>query len=262
MSLWPKGRRIGFVPTMGFLHAGHLALVQRAKKENDAVVVSVFVNPTQFGPSEDFKAYPRNLKRDLAFLKKAGVDAVFVPKVTDIYPKGVRSTLKAGAVAKPLEGVFRPGHFDGVATVVKRLFDIVSPAKAYFGQKDCQQVLVVQDLVRRLKLPVKIVACPTVREMDGLAMSSRNTYLSPQERAIAPVLHQTLRQARRELKKGTNPREVEKIATTVLTLAGFSVQYVAVADAKTLKPASAKTRRTLILAAAYLGKTRLIDNVV
>ncbi len=271
MKSWIQNRRVGFVPTMGFLHEGHLALVRRAKKENDAVVVSIFVNPTQFGPKEDFGKYPRNLKKDLAFLKKERVDAVFVPSVSDLYPDGVKATVKAGPLSKPLEGKFRPGHFDGVCTVVAKLFDVVRPSRAYFGQKDFQQCLVIKEMVDRLKLPVKIVVCPTVREKDGLALSSRNVYLSPQERTMAPVLHQTLLQAKKDLHAGENPRNVEKTAATVLTLMGFKVQYFSIADAETLAPivnaalkkkVNGKRRPVVIAAAAYFGKTRLIDNVL
>jgi len=261
-------KRIGFVPTMGFLHDGHLALVREAERKNDAVVVSIFVNPTQFGPKEDFSKYPRNLKSDLALLKKENVDVVFVPSAVDMYLDGVKATIKAGPVSNPLEGAFRPGHFDGVCTVVKKLFDIVQPHVAYFGQKDIQQCLVVQDMVRRLKLPVKIVVRPTVREADGLAKSSRNVYLSPQERAFAPVLYQSLLQAKKAVQAGEPPREVERTAATVLTLAGFKVQYVAISDAETLAPiagarnAKAAKKQVVIAAAAHLGKTRLIDNVI
>ncbi len=267
-----SGKRIGFVPTMGFLHEGHLALVREAKRKNDAVVVSIFINPTQFGPKEDFSKYPRNLRKDLALLKKEKVDVVFVPSAAAMYPDGVQVSLKAGPVSKPLEGKFRPGHFDGVCTVVKKLFDVVLPRVAYFGQKDFQQCLVVQDMVARLRLPVKIVVGPTVREHDGLAKSSRNVYLSPQERAFAPVLYQTLLQAKKAVRAGENPREVERTAATVLSLAGFKVQYFSVCDAETLAPISAAFKKTkmakaarkkvVIAAAAYLGKTRLIDNLV
>lgn len=259
-----KSKRIGFVPTMGFLHSGHLALVTRAKKENDAVVVSIFVNPTQFGPTEDFNAYPRNLKKDLALLKKEKVDAVFVPSATAMYPDGVKSTINAGPESKPLEGQFRKGHFDGVCTVVVKLFDAVRPTTAYFGQKDFQQTRVVEEMVARRKMPVKIVVCPTVREADGLAKSSRNVYLSPVERAIAPVLHQTLLLVKKDLLAGEPVGKVEATAFGVLALTGFNVQYFSVCDAKTLKPLrsfkASKGKRVVVAVAAYLGKTRLIDN--
>ncbi len=251
---------------MGFLHEGHLALVRRAKKENDFVVVSIFVNPTQFGPKEDFNAYPRNLKKDLALLEKEKVDVVFVPSAKAMYPEGVKASVKAGPVAKPLEGRFRPGHFDGVCTVVCKLFDLVKPHRAYFGQKDFQQTRVIEDLVARLKLPVRVVVCPTVRESDGLAMSSRNVHLSPMERAMAPVLHQRLLLAKKDLTAGEPPINVEKTAIAVLTLSGFEVQYFMVADVQTLAPIGhvkkAKRKRVVIAVAAYLGKTRLIDDVV
>ncbi|MBI2445090.1 pantoate--beta-alanine ligase [Candidatus Micrarchaeota archaeon] len=273
-----SGKRIGFVPTMGFLHEGHLALVRRARKENDVVIVSIFVNPTQFGPKEDYSKYPRDLKKDLALLKKEKVDAVFVPSVADMYPLGVKAgnavPIKAGAVSKPLEGAFRPGHFDGVCTVVKKLFDIVRPQATYFGQKDFQQTLVVKDMVARLRLPVRVIVCPTVREADGLAMSSRNVYLSPSERAFAPVLYQTILQAKNAFLKGEGAKSVEDTAKAVLAIAGFKVQYFSIADAETLASfvadkmpkAARKTAKPgrkwgVIAVAAYLGKTRLIDNV-
>lgn len=272
MSAWSlkqaaSGLRIGFVPTMGFLHEGHLALVREAKKKYDVVVVSIFVNPTQFGPKEDFGKYPRNLKNDLALLRNEKIDVVFAPTAAAMYPDGVKASVKAGPVAKPLEGVFRPGHFDGVCTVVKKLFDVVAPHAAYFGQKDFQQTLVIQDMVARLRLPVNIVVRPTVRESDGLALSSRNVYLSPQERAFAPVLYQSLLQAKKAVMAGEPVREVERTAATVLTLAGFKVQYFSIADAETLVPISAgkspgRKGKVVIAAAAYLGRTRLIDNVV
>lgn len=265
MRSWAKGRKIGFVPTMGSLHDGHSSLIRRARKENDFVVVSIFVNPTQFGPSEEFKKYPRNLKADLSLLEKEKVDAVFAPFAKAMYPQGVRIFVKAGKAAKPLEGVFRPGHFDGVCTVVFRLLEIIQPQKAYFGRKDFQQALVVKDMGTGLKLPVRIVTCPTVREKDGLAESSRNVFLSPEERAVAPVLFHTLQVAKREIQAGETPRDVEKTALAVLNLCGFKVQYFSIADAKTLKPIRSLKKikgRILIAAAALLGKTRLIDNVV
>ena len=265
MRSWVKGKRIGLVPTMGYLHEGHAALVRRAKRENDIVVVSIFVNPTQFGPKEDFKKYPRNLRRDLALLEKEKVDAVVVPSSKALYPEGVRNSVKAGPVSRPLEGPFRPGHFDGVCTVLKKLFEAVQPNKAYFGQKDFQQVRVVHDMVMRLKMPVRVVVCPTVREKDGLAMSSRNVYLSNTERKIAPVLYQTLLLAKKEIQKGEKPGTVVKTAKTLLSLCGFKVQYFSIASADTLKPirnAEKYKGKIVVAAATYLGKTRLIDNIV
>ena len=193
---------VGFVPTMGYLHEGHLILVRRAKAENSSVVVSIFVNPTQFGPQEDFKKYPRDPKRDLALLEKEGVDIVFMPPVDEMYPQNFTSWVEVGKVGERLEGASRPGHFRGVATVVAKLFNIVQPDRAYFGQKDAQQLLVIKKMVAELNMNLEIVGVPTVREPDGLAMSSRNTYLNPEERKAAAVLYQALTLAQKLWSQG------------------------------------------------------------
>ncbi|MBI4361444.1 pantoate--beta-alanine ligase [Candidatus Micrarchaeota archaeon] len=262
MSAWAHGKNSGFVPTMGFLHEGHLSLVRRAKNENDVAVASIFVNPAQFGPAEDFDAYPHDLDRDLNMLEKEGVDAVFTPSVQELYPNGPEITVRAGPLSLPLEGQFRPGHFDGVCTVVKKLFDVVQPETAYFGQKDFQQFLVIQEMVQSMKLGVNVVVCPTIREIDGLAKSSRNVYFSNQERKKAPLLYSALREAEKKLVQGKKPRHVENEAKLFLEENGFRVQYFRVASAETLEPVSKPEGRVLVAAAAFLGKTRLVDNVV
>ena len=197
---------VGLVPTMGFLHAGHVALVERARRENQRVAVSIFVNPTQFGPSEDLARYPRDLERDSALLAGAGCDAVFVPEVAEMYPPGAATLVDVGPVASPLEGERRPGHFSGVATVVLKLFGIVQPARAYFGEKDAQQLAVIRRMTRDLDVPVDVVGCPTVREADGLALSSRNSYLTPDERRAASVLYRALTACARSGAVGRAPR--------------------------------------------------------
>ena len=193
---------VGFVPTMGYLHEGHLSLVRRARSENSSVVVSIFVNPTQFGPNEDFQRYPRDLNRDLGLLETEQVDAVFTPEVDEMYPAGATTIVDVGALSNILEGASRPGHFRGVATVVCKLFHLVQPHRAYFGEKDYQQLQVIQRMVHDLRMPVKVIGCPTIREPDGLAMSSRNVYLSPAERHAAVALSQALFQAERLFKDG------------------------------------------------------------
>jgi pantoate--beta-alanine ligase len=258
-----KRYRLGFVPTMGALHAGHLSLLRRAQAECRDVVVSIFVNPTQFGPGEDFKKYPRNLKRDRELLRSIGAVRIFSPSVETIYPEGFASTIRiSGSITQALEAKYRPGHFDGVATVVARLFGLVKPERAYFGLKDYQQYLVIQRMTADLALPVEIVGCPTLREADGLAMSSRNAYLSSEERAQAPQLYQALQGTAQALRRGLSPSRAEALGLELLKKAGvFKIQYFSVADAGNLKAVSRSTRRRVILAAAILGKTRLIDNV-
>lgn len=247
---------------MGFLHEGHLFLVRRSKAENDFVVASIFVNPTQFAENEDFDAYPRDLDRDLKMLEKQGVDAVFVPSVKELYSNGPEITVRAGPLSMPLEGVFRPGHFDGVCTVVKKLFAAVRPKTAYFGQKDFQQFLVIQEMVRSLKLGVNVVVCRTIRESDGLALSSRNVYLSSEERKKAPLLYAALKDAEKKILQGKPASVVEREAKLFLEENGFRVQYFSVVSAQNLDPVFKHGGRVLVAAAALLGKTRLIDNVV
>jgi pantoate--beta-alanine ligase len=256
-------RSVGLVPTMGFLHDGHLSLVRRARAENDHVIVSIFVNPTQFGPNEDLATYPRDEGRDLALLEAAGVDLVFAPTVDAVYPEGFETAVDVGSVAAPLEGTARPGHFRGVATVVLKLLNIVQPTRAYFGRKDAQQLAVVRRLVADLDLPVEVVACETVREPDGLALSSRNVYLNPTERKAATVLWQALTLARDLWTKGTRDAEAyrrrlgELIAAEPLATA----DYVSVADPVTLREIDRIQGPALVALAVRIGKTRLIDNL-
>jgi len=255
---------LGFVPTMGFLHAGHLSLVDLAKRDCDSVAVSIFVNPTQFGPQEDLAAYPRDLPADLQKLEAAGVDLVWLPTPEIIYPQGFNTWVSVEGVSQPLEGAARPGHFRGVATVVLKLFNIVQPHRAYFGQKDAQQCAVVRQLVRDLNLGVEIVVCPIVREPDGLAMSSRNAYLDPDERQAARVLYESLCRAR-ELMQG-GERRAQVIAGEMRRLIAQEprarLDYVAVVDAETLQPVDQVRGRVLVPLAVWIGRARLLDNLL
>jgi pantoate--beta-alanine ligase len=262
---WRAGQgTVGFVPTMGFLHEGHLALMRRAKAENDAAVASLFVNPLQFGPGEDFDRYPRALEDDLRKLESAGVDAVFTPGVADLYPAGFDTRVEVGAVSAPLEGAVRPGHFTGVATVVLKLFNIVGPTRAYFGQKDAQQTVVIRKVVRDLDAPVKVIVAPTVREPDGLAMSSRNTYLGPEERTAARVLFRALSAAEAAFRAGERDGEALRQAMTeVLATEPLArVNYVSVADPETLAEVHGPAGEGVLASLAVrIGATRLIDNL-
>jgi pantoate--beta-alanine ligase len=254
---------VGFVPTMGFLHEGHLALVKQARAENSAVVVSVYVNPAQFGPREDFGSYPRDLNHDLELLRKEGVDIVFVPSDEEMYPPGFSTWVDVENVTERLEGASRPGHFRGVATVVAKLFNIVQPTRAYFGQKDAQQVLVIKRMVADLNVGVEIVAVPTVRESDGLAMSSRNVCLSPKERQAATVLFKALSLAVQLWQGGE--KDAEKIRRQMTALIQkeplAQIDYVSIADAQTLEELGSIDRPALASLAVRIGKTRLIDNI-
>jgi len=257
------GRRIGFVPTMGFLHEGHASLMRRARAENDVVLVSIFVNPLQFGPSEDFGAYPRDLDRDLALCAREGVDLVFHPGVEEMYPEPNTLTVTVGEIGTILEGKTRPGHFDGVATVVSKLFNIAGACHAYFGEKDAQQLVVIRRLARQLDFPVEVVGCPTVREPDGLAMSSRNTYLDLGQRRAAAVLKLALDEGARLLDHGeTNPSPIEKAMAEVVNAEPQArLDYAACLDPETLGEAADPDRPVLLAIAAWVGKARLIDNV-
>jgi pantoate--beta-alanine ligase len=254
---------VGFVPTMGFLHEGHLALVKRAKAENSAVIVSIYVNPAQFGPREDFGAYPRDLDRDLELLRKEGTDIVFVPSDDEMYPHEFSSWVDVEKVTQRLEGAARPGHFRGVATVVAKLFNIVRPTRAYFGQKDAQQVVVIKRMVADLDMNVEVVVVPTVRESDGLAMSSRNVYLSPEERQAATVLFKALMLARQLRRDGE--KDAEKIRRKMTALIRkeplAQIDYVSIADAGTLEELDLIDRPAVASLAVRIGKTRLIDNM-
>jgi pantoate--beta-alanine ligase len=257
-------RSVGFVPTMGYLHEGHLALVRRARAENETVVVSIFVNPLQFGPQEDYDRYPRDLDRDLCLLEREGVDAVFAPSVSEMYPSGFSTAVVVtGPIAERLEGEARPGHFRGVATVVTRLFGLVQPQRAYFGWKDAQQVLVVQRLVQDLALPVDIVPLPTVREADGLAMSSRNVYLSPEERVAASAIPRALFAALERFRSGERAAAaLRELVRRTLTTTPVRLEYVSVSDLETFQEVEYVERPALLLVAAWIGTTRLIDNVL
>jgi pantoate--beta-alanine ligase len=254
---------VGFVPTMGYLHEGHLALVKQAKVENSNVIVSIYVNPTQFGPREDFGSYPRDLNRDLELLRGEGADIVFVPSDDEMYPPEFSSWVDVEKVTELLEGATRPGHFRGVATVVAKLFNIVRPSRAYFGQKDAQQVVVIKRMVADLNIEVEVVVVPTVRESDGLAMSSRNIYLSPKERQAATVLFKALTLSR-QLRQG-GEKDTEKIRRQMTALIRkeplAQIDYVSIADAETLEELVLLDRPAVASLAVRIGKTRLIDNM-
>ncbi|MFZ1984314.1 MAG: pantoate--beta-alanine ligase, partial [Desulfatitalea sp.] len=258
------GRRVGFVPTMGYLHAGHAALIHRARQENEVVVVSVFINPTQFGPNEDLAAYPRNTERDIALMRAQGADVAFFPSVDEIYPEGFTTYVQVeGPMTQTLCGRSRPGHFRGVATIVTKLFHIVAPDRAYFGQKDCQQVAVIERMVRDLDFDLEIVACPTVREADGLALSSRNVYLSESQRAQAPRIAQALFEAREMIQKGERRAAplVEYIKKCIAAIDSAAIDYVSIADLRSLADLEMLSGVVLIAVAVKVGRTRLIDNI-
>ncbi len=257
-----QGARIVLVPTMGALHAGHLALMEEARRLGERVIASIFVNPTQFGPNEDFSRYPRDLARDLELLGQARVDAAYAPSAEAMYPEGFSTSLQVAGLSEGLCGAFRPGHFSGVATVVTKLLNQVGPDVALFGEKDFQQLQVIRRAVRDLDLRVEIRGVPTLREADGLALSSRNRYLDEDERARAPRLHAVLRDVAEGLRRGEAATLLVAEGRAALERAGFApVQYLEVRDAETLQPVERVERPARVLAAAYLGRTRLIDNV-
>jgi pantoate--beta-alanine ligase len=256
---------VGLVPTMGFLHEGHLSLVERARGENAHVAVSLFVNPTQFGPREDLARYPRDLERDRSLLAGAGCDLLFTPTAAEMYPPGAATAVDVGPVAAPLEGERRPGHFGGVATVVLKLLNIVTPHRAYFGEKDAQQLAVIRRLVRDLDVPVAIVGCPTVREPDGLAKSSRNSYLDPDDRRAAPVLYRALSVAREAWQRGErSPAVLRDLMTATLAAEPRArVDYVSAADPESFAERTEPTNGPVLLSmAVQVGRARLIDNVL
>lgn len=261
---------VGFVPTMGYLHEGHLELVRQAKAENRTVVVSIFVNPTQFGPKEDFDSYPRDFPRDLAMLETVKTDVVFMPSATEMYPPRFNSWVDVEKVTERLEGAVRPGHFRGVATVVAKLFNIVEPNKAYFGQKDAQQVVVIKKMVTDLNMNLEIVTVPTVREPDGLAMSSRNTYLNPEERKAATVLYKALTLAQQLFSDGiwdiqTVRGQMFVLLTKEPLVTLLNIEYVSIANPETLEeldPLGQIKPPALVSLAVKIGKPRLIDNIV
>ena len=259
-----EGQRVGFVPTMGYLHAGHASLMAAARRDCDLVVASIFVNPLQFAPTEDLDAYPRDLEGDSAMAGREGVDLLFVPSREEMYPDGeVLTTVSVGVVSEPLEGRSRPTHFAGVATVVAKLFAIVGPCAAYFGEKDFQQVAVIRQMVRDLSMPVDVVACPTLREPDGLAMSSRNAYLTPEERAAAPVVHAALQVGRADIDAGErDPAKVRSLmADLIAAEPRAELDYVDVVDARTLRSVDPLAGELRLLAAVRFGQARLIDNI-
>jgi len=255
---------VGLVPTMGFLHEGHLSLIRKAKEECSHVIVTIFVNPTQFGPSEDLSKYPRDLERDLNLISPLGVNIVWNPTAEVIYPSGYQTWVEVEAMTQPLEGSMRPGHFKGVTTVVAKLFNATQPDKAYFGQKDAQQAAVIRQMVRDLNFPLEIVVCPTTREADGLAMSSRNKYLNADERKAATVLYRSL-SAAKELYEG-GERDAEKVRGKMKEVLAneplAQMQYVSCANYDTLEELSEIKGKALLSMAVFLGKTRLIDNFI
>ena len=255
---------VGFVPTMGYLHEGHLSLVKQARKDNATVVVSIFVNPTQFGPCEDLEDYPRDIKRDLAMLEELDTDIVFMPSLDEIYPPQFNTWVEVTGLTERLEGTARPTHFRGVTTVVDKLFNIVQPTHAYFGQKDAQQAIVIRKMVTDLNMGIDVIVCPTIREHDGLAMSSRNIYLTPEQRRSAVVLSQSLKLAERLWADGE--RNAERIRREMRQLIERQpegqIDYISVADTLTLEELDTITSTALVSLAVRFGKTRLLDNVV
>lgn len=259
-----SGKTIGFVPTMGALHEGHMSLIRRARKENDCVVVSIFVNPAQFGPKEDFKKYPRPFAADVAKCRQEKVDIIFCPGAHEMYPSGYKTYVEVADLGNYLCGVSRPGHFKGVATVVAKLLNIVRPDAAYFGQKDAQQVAVIQRMVADLNFPLRIKVMPTVREHDGLAMSSRNAYLNREERQQAVALSRALRLARSMVSSGTRDSRtiIAAMSSLIKSQKKAQIDYVAIVDASCLEPVKRIARKALVALAVRFGKTRLIDNSI
>ncbi|MCI0794251.1 MAG: pantoate--beta-alanine ligase [Chloroflexi bacterium] len=258
-------RELGLVPTMGALHDGHLALVRQARRENATLAVSIFINPSQFGPREDLSQYPRDLERDLELLREEGADMVFTPDAAEMYPPGFDTWVDPGELANRLEGANRPGHFRGVATIVTKLFNLVTPDRAYFGQKDGQQLAVIRRLVRDLGMGLEIVAVPTVREADGLAMSSRNLYLTPDQRQAAPVVYRALASAERLWQQGvTDAQRLRQETRRVLQQEALieRIDYVSVADADSLEELEVVEGRAMVSVAVQLGQPRLIDNII
>ncbi|MGW8142763.1 MAG: pantoate--beta-alanine ligase [Anaerolineales bacterium] len=255
---------VGLVPTMGYLHEGHLSLVDLARHQNSSVVTTIFVNPTQFGPQEDLEAYPRDIPRDLTLLEERGVDLVWIPESNEMYPPGFQTWVTVDEITKTLEGKMRPGHFRGVTTIVAKLFNAVQPDKAYFGQKDAQQAVVLRRMVMDLNFPVEIVVGPIVRESDGLAMSSRNVYLDPAERQAATILYKALKAGEKAFEQGNHDADkLREIMTETISREELAhLQYVSCADMETLDELNGKITSGLLSLAVYIGKTRLIDNIL
>lgn len=262
-ELKKTGKSIGFVPTMGYLHSGHISLIRRARYENDVVVVSIFVNPTQFGPGEDFERYPRDEKRDIEILEKEKVDIVFIPGIEEMYTSDHKTWVNVEKFSEILEGKFRPGHFRGVCTVVAKLFNIVLPDRSYFGWKDAQQLIIVKRMVKDLDIPVEIIGCPTVREKDGLAASSRNVYLNPDERERALCLFKALKKIEEMVKNGEkNCKKLKEAGKKViLSTKGVELQYLEIVDINNLEPVEEIGENTIVLGAIKIGNVRLIDNI-
>jgi pantoate--beta-alanine ligase len=259
-----EGQRVAFVPTMGNLHPGHISLIELARQRGDRFIASIFVNPMQFGPNEDFAHYPRTPRKDEDMLAAAGCDLMFMPDVAEIYPRGFEHDTRVAVpeLSGILDGEFRPGHFDGVSTIVAKLFNIVTPDIAVFGEKDFQQLAIIRRMVKDLCIPIEIIGAPTVRESDGLAMSSRNQYLTEEERKVAPQLHQALTRAVKRIERGeTDFGVIERDEIEGLKKQGFRPDYFTVRDAKTLVAPAADARHLVVLVAARLGKARLIDNL-
>ncbi|KLO23233.1 pantoate--beta-alanine ligase [Marinitoga sp. 1197] len=263
-ELIKKGKTIGFVPTMGYLHKGHLSLVEQARKDNDIVIVSIFVNPTQFGPNEDFDRYPRDMERDMEMLKPFNVDYIFHPSVEEMYPENYSTYVEEIKLTKVLCGKSRPGHFKGVTTIVSKLFNIVRPTRAYFGQKDAQQFRVLRKMVNDLNMDVQMIEMPIIREHDGLAMSSRNIYLSKEERIQALALNKSLKKAKELYENGE--KSAKKIKTEMQKIFNeyplVKVDYIEIVDEYTLENVENISDKVLIAVAAFVGKARLIDNII
>jgi pantoate--beta-alanine ligase len=259
-----KEATVGFVPTMGYLHEGHMSLVKKAKETTDFVVMSIFVNPTQFGPNEDFEKYPRDLARDEKMAREGGVDVLFAPPVEEMYPKPGKTTVHVSGITEQLCGASRPGHFDGVALVVSKLFNIVQPDYAFFGLKDAQQVAVIEQMVQDLNFPVKIVPCEIVREADGLALSSRNVYLSPEERKEALILYQSLKHVKERFNQGERDAEVlrQEAVDMIQTSPLAQIDYVSVLSYPELENIKKIEKTAIVALAVRFGKTRLIDNIL
>jgi len=262
LKLKRMAKTIGFVPTMGYLHEGHMSLIRKARKECDIVVVSIFVNPLQFGPKEDLKKYPRNFKRDI-YLCNNLADIIFFPKAKDMYPANFLSNVEVSSLSNILCGVSRPGHFKGVTTVVSKLFNVALPDRAYFGQKDAQQVIIIKKMVSDLNMPIQIRVLPIIRESDGLAMSSRNKYLSDKERRESLVLYKSLKLAKKLINKGMRDSKniIAKIKNLIRSVKSARIDYVSINDANNLVPLKRIKGEALILLAVFIGKTRLIDNI-
>jgi pantoate--beta-alanine ligase len=263
LVLRQQNSRLALVPTMGALHTGHISLIRRAKENSDKVVVSIFVNPTQFGPTEDFDKYPRSLEDDVAVLKAEGVDALFLPTVSEMYPGGFKTFVTVEELSQKYCGQYRPGHFRGVTTVVLKLFNSVQPDVAVFGQKDAQQCLIIQRMVRDLNLDVEILVCPTIREIDGVAVSSRNRYLSPSERKAAGVIYRSLQKAEEMVRNGerNTARILEAVKEHIWQQPLARLQYVDLVNSADFSPLDTLTQEGLLLLAVFIGSTRLIDNI-